>query len=129
MANLVRECLNKKIELFQDFQNRRHYLISAWNLHIAYLICLNLTGHKDLKIKKKNKMFSKLFSKIYNKDYEGAEKLLHKINDFVKDELKIINQALYSMETNKDLINELGDINPERYRNYGFVAVSVFDSP
>ena|GEM_PF-5191564 len=117
------------MELYQDFQNRRHYLISAWNLHIAYLICLNLIGHKDIKIKSKNKMFSKLFSKIYNKDYEGAEKLLNKINDFVKDELKVINTALFQMETNKDLINELGDINPEKYRNYGFVAVSVFDAP
>lgn len=126
---LIKELINKKIELYSDFQNRRHYLISAWNLHIAYLICLNLTGYKDLKIKKKNKMFSKLFNKINLGDYESAEKLLNKINYFVKDELKIINQALYSMETNKDLINELGDINPERYRNYGFVAVSVFDSP
>ena len=129
MSKLVRELINKKLELYQNFQNRRHYLISAWNLHIAYLICLNLTGYKDLKIKKKNKMFSKLFNKISLSDYKSIERLINKINDFVKDELKIINQALYSMETNKDLINELGDINPERYRNCGFVAVSVFDSP
>lgn len=126
---LIKDLINKKLDFHQEFQNRRHYLISAWNLHIAYLICLNLTGFKDKKIKSKNKMFSKLFSKIHSKEYDLVNKLLHKIMDFVKDELKVINDALTGMNLNAELINELGDVNQDKYKNYAFVGVSVFDSP
>lgn len=125
---LIKELINKEIQQYQEFQNIRHYLISAWNLHMAYLICINFIDYK-VDSKEKNYMFSRMFLKIYNKEYEEAEKILYKINEFAQDEIKVINDALSKLNLQIELLKELGDINPERYKNYGFVAVLSSDAP
>jgi hypothetical protein len=126
---LFKDLIDKKIEQYQEFQNIRHYLISAWNLHIAYLVCLNFSEFRDSHLKEKNELFYKIFTKIANSEYKEVETILHRINNFADEELKIINDALSKMQLKTELLNELGDINPERYRNHGFIAVSSFDAP
>ncbi len=125
---LFNELINKKLEFYMELQNTKHYLISVWNLHIIYLICCNLSGYIDSKINYKNKLFSMMFSKIYKGEYSDAEKIINELNNLSHEEIKVINDAINKLEAKKELLNELGDINPERYKNYGFVAVSTWDS-
>lgn len=121
MASLIKEVINKKLGWYADLQNSRNYLIASWNLHIIYLICASLTNQK---INDKNKLFSRFFSKIYNNENIEAENILNKINNLAHEEINVINLALEQIQLKNDMTQELGDINPEKYRNYGFIAVS-----
>ncbi len=125
MASLIKEIINKKLGWYADLQNSRNYLIAAWNLHIVYLICASLTNQK---INDKNKLFSRFFSKINNNEFNDAQNILNKINNLAHEEINVINLALEEIELKNDLAQELGDINPEKYRNYGFVAVSSWNN-
>lgn len=125
---LFKELISKKLEFYMELQNSQHYSIANWNLFITYLVCCNLIGHIDKEHNKKIELFSKMFSKISKGEYDNAEKVINELNNLAHEELNIINETLTKLEERTELLNELGDINPERYLEEGFVMVSVWDS-
>ena len=122
---ILKQIIEKKLELHNEFILNRQYLRSIWQFYACYNLALAILGvnPNDLEIRKRNRIWRKWLLK------EGVfdEKKFKKIQRYIQEDMKVIIQAL----------NLIGKINDENEYDMGtiyredrsFVGVLSYEFP
>ena len=103
---ILKQIMEKKIELSQEFMLNRQYLRGIWQFYCVYNLSLSILGMPPRNVKQKNKLWKRwLLSGKFD------EKKFKKIKEYMDEDMKIIVLAL-------KLINKQVDENPYEMGNF-----------
>ena len=104
---LVKQIIEKKLELSSELMLNRNYLRSIWQFYCCYNLALSVLGKiEDIEItKKRNRLWRKLFvGKLDDKKFK-------KIQKFMQNDMNIIINALNLIEKqSEDMDFEMGSL-------------------
>lgn len=101
---LIKDLIDKKMELHQEFMINRHYPRGIWQFYQCFNLALALIGKEDYD-KKRDLLWRKiLLSNVMN------EKRFKKIQEYLQKDLRVIIQAFYHLDQKKEGGFEMGDI-------------------
>jgi len=112
---LVNEILNKRLELYNEFELTHDYIKAIWHFYSVYNMCLVITGIEDKHTNKKNMLIRNLIGNFNSYSYS-------KLQSYMQKDYAVINSALQILSELKEESDFYGD-----YDLPDMIAISEYD--